>query len=65
MSKYGIWAVRSSNSQFGAKETWLKKGGKPMEFATDGEASEEASKISEMSTSPNVSYEARAFALEG
>ena len=30
--KYGVWAVRSAASMFGAAEAWCKADGVPMEF---------------------------------
>lgn len=57
--KYGIWAMRSSASIFGAAASWAKENDKPVSFDTFEEADEQARKWNNSSYSGNVSYQAK------
>ena len=54
--KYGVWAVRSAVSMFGAAEAWCKADGVPMEFDSLNAARLYANHLNETVGSPNVHY---------
>ena len=54
--KYGVWAVRSAASMFGAAEAWCKADGVPMEFDSLNAARLYANHLNETAGSPNVHY---------
>lgn len=54
--KYGVWAVRSGGSVFGAAEDWCKHYGKIIDFETFESAADYAQELNRESRSPNVRY---------
>jgi hypothetical protein len=57
MKKYGIWAVRSANSIFGAAVSWCKKNGQVVTFDSKEEADIETERMNKLvECTPNVSY---------
>lgn len=52
---YGVWAVRSSGSIFGAAEAWCKEDGKPLEFDFEDAAKAYAEELNSKATA-NVRY---------
>ena len=54
--KYGVWAVRSGGSVFGAAENWCKHYGKIVDFETFESAADYAQELNRESRSPNVRY---------
>lgn len=54
--RWGVWAVRSAESVCGAAESWCKKAGKPMEFASKKAAQEYAQSLNKNAYTPNVHY---------
>lgn len=53
---YGVWAVRSAASMFGAAEAWCKSEGVPMEFDSLNAARLYANHLNETVGSSNVHY---------
>ena len=62
MEKYGIWAVRSARSQFGAKAAWAKdRDNKIIQFSSREDAEKEVESMSRDCMSPNVRYYVKEF----
>lgn len=57
--KYGVWAVRSAASIFGAAQSWCKNNGQPIEFDTMAEAESYAKELNETMRSANLHYYAK------
>lgn len=57
--KYGVWAVRSAASIFGAAQSWCKENGHPLEFDTMAEAERYAEEMNASTRSANVHYHAK------
>lgn len=57
--KFGIWAVRSAASVYGAAEAWLKDGGRPLLFDTLEEADGHAQYLNAGRASTNIRYYAK------
>ena len=57
--KYGVWAVRSAASIFGAAQSWCKENGRPIEFDTMAEAEAYAKELNETMRSANLHYYAK------
>ena len=56
---YGVWAVRSAASVFGAAQAWCKSDGRPLEFDTLQEAEAYAKECNENISTSNVHYYAK------
>lgn len=56
---YGVWAVRSAASVFGAAQAWCKSDGRPLEFDTLQEAEAYAKECNESISTSNVHYYAK------
>lgn len=56
---YGVWAVRSAASVFGAAQAWCKSDGRPLEFDTLREAEAYAKECNENISTSNVHYYAK------
>lgn len=54
--RYGVWAVRSGASMFGAAEAWCKENGEPVTFPTMEQAAQYAKEMNEFMRSANVHY---------
>lgn len=54
---HGVWCTRFGSSQFGARESWEKVGGKQW-YGTEAEATARAAKYNKQTTSSNLHYEA-------
>ena len=57
--QYGVWAVRSAASIFGAAQSWCKQDGQPLAFDSLAAAEAYAKQLNDNRYSANVSYQAR------
>lgn len=56
---YGVWAVRSASSIFGADQAWCKDNGRPLEFETLLDAKNYAEKLNRIFATMNTHYYAK------
>lgn len=57
--KYGVWAVRSAASMFGAAQAWCKDNGRPIQFDTMAQADAYAKELNSTLRTGNVHYYAK------
>lgn len=66
MAMWGVWAVRASDSIFGAAESWVTRGGQPV--VCSREDAEKLAVIMRKSVCPhteNVCYKAKLYSEQG